>query len=262
MTRVAVTGAAGDVGREALAALDEHEVRALTHREHDDVDSELLELTDAATVRERLAGVDVVVHLAGNPDAGADWEAVRGPNVEGTYNVYEAAREHGIERVVFASSNHAVQMYEATDPERPWTVDDPDPIPADDPPRPDGPYGVSKVCGEAFGSYYADRYGIEVVNLRIGWLRTLEQLEDTQDDPGSAMARFSRAVWLSPRDCRHLVARSVAADLPENPLTVYGISENAERYFPLTPATCGLGYRPRDDSSEALDVDASADDVS
>ena len=60
-------------------------------------------------------------------------------------------------------------MYNAVSPDEPESlVESPDVIDPDDPPRPDSYYGVSKVAGEAFGSYYADRHAIEVVNLHIG----------------------------------------------------------------------------------------------
>ena len=71
--------------------------------------------------------------------------------------MFEAARRAGVPRVVFASSNHAVGFHPAVDP-----------VPDDLPPRPDTYYGVSKVAGEALGSLFHDRYGLDVVCLRIG----------------------------------------------------------------------------------------------
>jgi len=73
------------------------------------------------------------------------------------YNLYEAARRHGVRRIVFASSNHVTGFYrqdEVIDP----TV----------PPRPDGYYGLSKAYGELMGRMYWYKHGVENVNVRIG----------------------------------------------------------------------------------------------
>ncbi|PSQ13320.1 NAD(P)-dependent oxidoreductase, partial [Halobacteriales archaeon QS_8_69_73] len=119
MTRIAITGAGGNVGRELLDAFDESEVLAFTHSEHDDIDSDRLDVTDPDDVAEKLDNIDVVVHLAGasSPDAG--WATVSETNIQGTKHVLDAAVENDIDRVVFASSNHVVGRYnvDVDDPE-------------------------------------------------------------------------------------------------------------------------------------------------
>jgi L-arabinose 1-dehydrogenase [NAD(P)+] len=248
--RIAVTGAAGSVGRQALAALDDHDVTPLVHREHDDIDGTVVEIADRDAVREAVAGHDAVVHLAADPSPDAGWDAVLGANIDGTHSVYEAARRGGVDRVVFASTNHVANMRNVADPASPESLRaDAEPVRPEDPPRPDSFYAVSKVTGEALGSYYADRHGLVVVDLRIGWLLDREELRDRQE--GDA-ARYARAMWLSPRDCRQVVRRAVAADLPENPTTVNALSRNTERYLSITEAMRALGYEPRDDSAEVV----------
>jgi L-arabinose 1-dehydrogenase [NAD(P)+] len=249
---VAITGAAGNVGREALLALCGHDVTPITHHEHEELDGPTLDVTDADAFADALDGQDALVHLAGNPSPDAEWEGVFEPNVGGTYNAYEAARENDVERVVFASSNHAVQMYNVTDPTEPETMrEDARTVRPDDPTRPDSYYGVSKVAAEALGDFYADRHGIEVVNLRIGWLMDEDELRETQrEDPETA--RFARAMWLSPRDCREAIQSAVDADLPEASVTAHAVSRNDDRYMSLTETTRKLDYRPRDNSAEVL----------
>lgn len=250
MTRIAVTGAAGSVGREALRGLADHEVSPLTHREHDDIDGDVVEVTDPDSIGPALAGHDVVVHLAGNPSPGAEWDSVLEVNIDGTYNVYEAARRHDVRRVVFASTNHVSQMHGIGDPTRPETMaEDAPTVRPGDPTRPDSYYAVSKVSGEALGSYYADRHGIEVVDLRIGWLLTEAQLRERQDEDNPGVSRYARAMWLSPRDCRDVVEKAATADLTESPLTVNAVSRNSERYLSVTETMRELGYEPRDDSA-------------
>lgn len=255
MARIAVTGAAGSVGTEALAALDateHHEVTPVTHREREGIDSVVLDVEDADAVREALAGHDAVVHLAGDPSPEASWDSVLTVNIDGTRNVFEAAVANGLDRVVFASTNHVSQMYNIGDPAAPETLGpDARPVTVDDPPRPDSYYAVSKVAGEALGSYYADRHGLAVVNLRIGWLLTPAELRDLQAEPEDE-ARYARAMWLSPRDCRAAVRRSVDADLPSSPVTANVVSRNGERYLSLLEGMRALGYRPADDSADLL----------
>ncbi|WP_137283429.1 NAD-dependent epimerase/dehydratase family protein [Halorussus salinisoli] len=256
---VAITGAAGNVGRQALLALCGHEVTPITHHEHDELEGPTLDVTDRDAFADALVGQDVLVHLAGNPSPDAEWEGVFEPNVGGTYNAYEAARANGVDRVVFASSNHAVQMHNVADPAEPESMrEDAETVRPDDPTRPDSYYGVSKVAAEAIGDFYADCHGIEVVNLRIGWLMDEDELRETQDDAGGdgtgeARARFARAMWLSPGDCREAIESAVEADLPESSVTAHAVSRNDDRYLSLTETTRKLGYRPRDDSAEVLE---------
>lgn len=253
MVRIAVTGAAGGVGTETLAALDDHEVTPITHRERDGIDSEVLDVRDVAAVEAALSGQDVVVHLAANPSAHADWADVEDVNVSGTHNVYQAAVANNVDRVVFGSSTHVTHMHNMPDSTAVGeTAVDPAVVRADDPPRPSSPYGISKVTGEAMGSYYADRFDVEVVNLRIGYLQSEAELLAHQDDsPGRA--RQARALYLSHRDYRHAVRQAVTESLSENPLTIQLVSRNADRYHSITRAMRTLGYAPRDDSRAVLE---------
>lgn len=256
MTRIALTGAAGNVGREVLDAFDgDHELVPFSHSEEPDLESEPLDVTDPDDVREKLDNVDVVVHLAGASSPDADWEAVVETNVHGTKHVLDAAVENGIDRVVFASSNHAVGMYNAADPSDPesMTLDHARTVDGDAPARPDSYYGVSKVACEGLTKFYADRHGIEVVNLRIGWYMTASALRDqVGDDVAPGAERFARAIWLSPRDCRDVVRKAATADLPENPVTVNAVSRNDERFHAITETMRKLGYEPRDNAAETL----------
>lgn len=253
MVDIAVTGAAGNVGRVTVEALTgTHDVTQITHREHEDIESTVVDVADASALSDAVADHDVVVHLAADPDPAAAWNSVLETNIVGTYNLYEAARSGGVDRVLFASTNHVQQMYNVADTTQPEGVGpNPRTLGPEDPPRPDSYYAVSKVCGESLGSYYADRYGLEVVNLRIGWLLTESELRDLQTDE-ETRATYARAMWLSPRDCGQAMGQAVTTDLPETPLTVNLVSRNQERYLTLTKTMRSLGYEPRDDSSEVL----------
>jgi L-arabinose 1-dehydrogenase [NAD(P)+] len=254
MVRVAVSGAAGNIGSTAVEAFQngKYDVTPITHREHEGMDSVVLNVEDRDAFVEALAGHDAVVHLAGRADPTASWEDVLRTNIEGTYSAFEAALVNDLDRLVFASSNHFHGMINIDESDRPETLTaTPQAVYPDDPMRPDSYYGVSKVTGEALGSYYADRHGLEVVNLRIGWFLTEAELEERLSEPEN-VARFARAIWLSPRDCRHAVRRAVEASLPENPLSVNLTSDNERRYFSLARTISSLGYHPEDDSSSVV----------
>ncbi|WP_207587704.1 NAD-dependent epimerase/dehydratase family protein [Halomontanus rarus] len=252
---IAITGAAGRVGREAIEAFpDDHELTPFTHSEHEDLESEILEIEDRDAFREALEGQDVLIHLAANPSPEADWDDLSGPNVEGVYNAFEAARENDLRRVVYASSNHAVNMPNVASPIRPESTQGrPTAIRPSDRTRPDSYYGITKVFGEAVGSYYADRHGLEVVNLRIGWLLSEDELEEKIDERDGAGERYARAMWLSPEDCRRLINAAATEPLEGTFVTAHGVSDNSDRFLSLTETTLGIDYRPQDNSARVLD---------
>ncbi len=254
MTRIALTGAGGNVGREVLGAFDDdHDVVPVTHSEHDDIDSELLDVTDADEVVQKLDEFGVVIHLAGASSPDADWDTVAETNIQGTKHVLDAAVENDIDRVVLASSNHAVGRYNAAD-EGTETVagDDTEKVDGDAPTWPDSFYGVSKAACEDLGKFYASVHGIEVVNLRIGWFMSEEDLRESVEDAEADTIRFARATWLSPHDCRDVHRKAATADLPETPLTINAVSRNDNSFYSITETMLRIGYEPRDNAAEVL----------
>jgi uronate dehydrogenase len=182
------------------------------------------DLADLGQVRAMVRGIDAIVHLGGFSVEGP-WETILQANIVGTYNLYEAAREAGVERVVFASSNHAVGFYR-----RDHRIDHA--VPA----RPDTRYGASKAFGEAIGALYADKHGIRVFNIRIG---------NVADAP---IDRRRLAIWLSPADLLQLVR--IGIEHPDVRCeTVYGASDNARTWWDNARAHA-LGYRPQGRSED------------
>ncbi|WP_135302206.1 NAD-dependent epimerase/dehydratase family protein [Haloarcula amylovorans] len=250
---VAITGAAGAVGSVVRDVFDEGEQELFTHRVHPDLDSTVLDVTDESAFVAALSGADALLHLAWEPASEGGWTTGHGRNVRGTYNAFEAARRNGLDRLVFASTSHVVGMYNRDDPEEMESLSEElsAVVGPDDRLRPDSYYGVAKVTCEAMGSFYADRYGIDVVSLRIGWLMTEAELRETRSGP-EARHRFARAMWLSPRDCRAVVEAAVRHPISTSPLIVNAISRNGDRYLTLADTIVSLDYRPRDDAVEVL----------
>jgi nucleoside-diphosphate-sugar epimerase len=236
---VLVTGAEGTIGsalRDELA--DRYELVPLTLTPQD-FPSQVGDIAVLEAIEPAFAGIDAVVHLAASAAAESPWEDVLHNNIVGAYNVFEAARRAGVERVVFASSTHAVAMYEVDGAPEIYQPDDERVYDHRVDIRPDSLYGASKAFGEALGRYYAERHGLRVFCLRIGWVTA-----DEEPIFRGEVAERGRTLWLSQRDCAELVARCLESDARW--ALVYGLSDNARRFWDLSHTRELLGYEPRD----------------
>jgi NAD+ dependent glucose-6-phosphate dehydrogenase len=246
--RIAVTGAAGTIGSRLCEDLSrDHDVVRI-----DIVGSSPVDVTKLDQFEGALQGCDALVHLAGVVKVKASWEETR-ENLEGTYNAFEAARRAGCMRVIFASSNHAVGMYEVDLAPSLYRSASGTLLTNTTPVRPDGLYGVWKCFGENVGRYYCDEYGMKVACLRIGAVRK----EDTPD-PGDVKNEATwldisdedkrlrlRAIWMSQRDLAALVRAILEND--EVPFgIVYGVSDNATRFYDLEAGRSLYGFWPAD----------------
>jgi uronate dehydrogenase len=228
--RVLLTGAAGGLGRELRSRLRKRctllRVSDVAAMDPAQAGEEVVEakLEDRAAVHKLLAGIDAVVHMGGISTE-QPFDDIVQANIVGVYNVYEAARKHGVKRIVFASSNHVTGYYrqdEVIDPSMPV--------------RPDGYYGISKAFGESLSRFYFDRYGIETVCVRIG-----SSFPEPRD-------RRMLATWLSYDDLERLVVASLTTPVAGHTI-VYGMSDNATTWWDNTSAR-HLGYRPQDSSEK------------
>ena len=233
---VLLTGAAGGLGtlmRNLLPAFG-YELRLLDVRPIEgDPDAVTADLADKKAVREAVRGVDAIIHLAGI-SLEAPFEKILAANIEGTYNLYEAAREEGVGRIVFASSNHAVGFTQRPQGDTP--LDPSRLIPIDTPRRPDTFYGLSKSFGEDLAQLYWDKHGLETVSVRIG---------SCFPEPTSVRML---SIWMSPADGARLFHAALTAENVGHTV-VYGSSANTRLWWDLSTARA-LGYEPQDDSEE------------
>jgi uronate dehydrogenase len=226
--RVLLTGAAGRIATAVRPLLRElaGEV-VLTDRAAPDALAPgerfvAADLADPAPWGALAAGCEAILHLGAVADE-APFEVLAGPNLHGPFHVYDAARRAGVRRVVVASSGRATGFYRAG--ER---------LDGEATPRPDGLYGATKAFSEALGRMYADKFGLEVVALRIG---TFEERPTTWRD---------LSTWLSPGDAGRLVRAALTAPV-DGFLAVYGVSANTRAWWDLPPQ---LGYEPVDDAED------------
>ncbi|HEY2617588.1 MAG TPA: NAD(P)-dependent oxidoreductase [Acetobacteraceae bacterium] len=228
--RVLITGAAGAIGtalRNGLRA-EWHHLRLTDHKAIIDPSPNeeciVADIADRAAIERMMQGVAAVVHLAG---VGGDYtlEDLFRVNARGVFDVFEAARLAGVQRIVYASSNHAFGCYPIT--ER---------VSSALPPRPDSLYGTFKAWGETMLRCYFDRHAIRSVSLRIGTYRTLP------------IDQRSLATWLSPGDVARLVDASLRHPDP-GCLVVNGYSANT-RIKTFDPNWEFLGYRPQDNAED------------
>ena len=243
MKTVLITGATGDVGTHLSRELaGKYKLRLSDKRAlkppkgQNFLKADISKMADAMRITK---GVDAIVHLGGYSVEGP-WEGILQANIIGCYNVFEAARRNKVKRILFATSNHAVGFYRRDQP-----IDHRVYI------KPDSRYGVSKVFGEALGSLYADKYGMEIFMMRIG---------NVNPKP---IDKRRLSIWFSPRDLAQLVA--IGIDHPDIRFEiVYGISRNKRAWYDNSNAF-RLGYKPQDDSEvfaqEILQKEKPSDDA-
>ena len=153
------------------------------------------DLRDFDAVQKAVDGVDAVVHLGAIPAK--------------------------VQRIVYASSNHASGMNDVGVP-----------LDGSERARPDGLYGASKAYGEALGSMFVDRFGLSIVCLRIGSFRPT---------PGE---KRELSTWISHADGIRLIQAALTAD-DVGFAIVYGASANTRRWWPPDDK---IGFIPQDDA--------------
>ena len=227
--RLLLTGAAGGLGKVLRETLRPYaKVIRLSDiagmepaaGEHEEVVQ--CNLADKAAVHALCEGVDAIAHFGG-VSVERPFEEILEANIKGVFHIYEAARKHGIKRVIFASSNHVIGFYKQTEK-----------IDASVARRPDSYYGLSKSYGEDMASFYFDRYGIDTVSVRIG---------SSFPEP---LNRRMMATYLSYRDLTQLLERSLFTPNVGHTV-VYGASANRDVWWDNHMAA-HLGFEPKDSS--------------
>jgi nucleoside-diphosphate-sugar epimerase len=246
MATVLITGAAGLIGSILREGLDDgHSLRGLDRRRARPSGVRRGDVTRPRTIERAFEGVDAVVDLAGRRSVDMGWDHVLADG-RGRINVLEAARRHGVGRYVFASSNHVTGVFESEPPYSQIVAGayegvDSRAIPLIGPSaplRPDGPYAVGKIFGEALSRFYAERHGLSCLCLRIG--SVLPSNRPTQPRHFATLLTHADLVRLV--DC----AVRAPADLRFG--VYYGVSANTWRFWDIANARDEIGFEPQDDA--------------
>ena len=287
---VLVTGPFGEAGEAIinhLADREEYEFTYLNRSDHPDYETHVADVADYEAIRPAFDGQDAVIHLAAQSDAGANFDGIIEPNIIGTYNVLEAMRDAEVPKLIFASSQRVMGLYEEDHAPELYEEEYPSEfdrfrLTHETLPKPDGYYGASKMFGEHMCRIYARRDGApeQVYSLRISSVRTkkydhpygdaergVDRGEEhvveegevwDQSQTGSwergseeykRMVNRMKASWTSQRDFAHMLD----CCLRDNSVTYdafYAVSGNAARWFDIEHAQAVLGYSPQDDASE------------
>lgn len=176
---------------------------------------------------------DTVIHLAANPNELATWEELERPNLDAMANVFGACIMTGVERVIFASSNHVMGGYRELGDM---------PITTDLPPRPGNAYGASKLMGERLGKSLADSTQTTFIALRLGWCQNGRNRPDTLPDD------WARSLWLSNGDMVRLFTAAVETDLDPIYYVLNGLSNNRGSRWDIMVTERTLGFVAEDDA--------------
>ncbi len=227
--RVLLTGAAGGLGKVLRKSLRPYakvlrlsDISEMAPAADASEEVQICDLSDKQAVHQLVEGVDAILHFGG-VSVERPFEEILGANISGVFHIYEAARRHGVKRIIFASSNHVIGFYKQDE-----TID------AHSPRRPDSYYGLSKSYGEDMATFYFDRYGIETVSIRIG-----SSFPEPQN-------RRMMSTWLSFDDLTQLIERSLFTPNVGHTV-VYGMSDNRDVWWDNRFAA-HLGYTAKDSS--------------
>jgi len=227
--RLLLTGAAGGLGKVLRESLKPYanvlrlsDIAPMAPAVDSREETIICDLADKQAVHQLVEGVDAILHFGG-VSVERPFEEILGPNISGVFHIYEAARQHGVKRVIFASSNHVIGFYKQDQR-----------IDTHSPRRPDSYYGLSKSYGEDMATFYFDRYGIETVSIRIG-----SSFPEPQN-------RRMMSTWLSFADLTHLLERSLYTPNVGHTV-VYGASNNLNVWWDNRFAA-HLGFEPKDTS--------------
>lgn len=240
---ILVTGSSGRIGRAVVQELQTrgHELRGFDRVATPGLADMIVgTLTSEADIARAMRGVHTLIHLAATPDD-ADFLAEIVPNnIIGVYHIFEEAQKAGVKRLIAASSGQVVWYQRMKGPL---------PIGVDVQPTPRYWYAAAKMFLEAAGRSFAERFGIEVIAVRLGWCpRTPEQVEEIRAE------EWAQDVYLSPKDAGRFFACAAEATLSERFNVVYATSKPKRLMYDLETTKKLLGFEPRESWPDGIEV--------
>ena len=246
--RVLVTGMSGLIGGLVRKELEsDYELSALNRSDVPGVPTTQASVSDLDGIRPAFDGIDKVVHLAAIAHGHPGWDELLKFNVIGTYNVFEAAQQAGVKRIVSASSGAAISGCEREEPYAALASGRFDDVPGTwdmithrSLTRPSGLYGCTKVWGEALARYFTDTTEMSILSLRIGAVTHENRPTSTRHVP----------VWCSHRDIARMVKHALEAPEEVKFDIFFVISNNRWGYRDMAHAKEVLGFEPEDSADD------------
>lgn len=235
--RILITGPGGRVGTQIVPLLREHFALRLFDAQplpaRDDDETIVGDIQDFAALRRACDGVHALLHLAAISDE-ADFHSQLLPvNLAGTYNAFEAARQSGVKKVLFASTGQTILNYGKETH-----------VTTDMPVRPSTVYACTKIFGEALARQYSEAHGMAIICIRLCYFRAY-------DDPLLRIPNHEvQYDWCSPRDLTQLIVKSLHSNLRFG--IFFGISNNSKRCWDISNAKQLVGFEPRDNAADFL----------
>lgn len=225
--RILLTGAAGGLGKILRPRLKQYaELIRLSDinpiEETADYNEEIIycDLADKQAVLDLVDGVDAIIHFGG-VSTEYSFEDILGPNICGTYHIYEAARKHSVRRIIFASSNHVVGFHQRSEI-----------LETDCTRKPDSYYGLSKSYGEDLATFYWHRHGIETVSIRIG---------SAFPEPRN---QRMLSTWLHYDDLEQLIYKGLTVPNVKHSV-IFGASDNSKTWWSNNRLSADLDFQPQ-----------------
>jgi len=190
------------------------------------------DLSNIDSLKKAFERVDVVLNLAANSNPMEEnFDNLLGPNLVGTYNLFEAARIAKVKRVITASSVHAIKGYHEDKIVKEF-----------DSPRPENLYGATKAFVEAMCHVYYKKYNLSCIAIRIGAYVSDDLLEKV------CFTRDNYDYVISQRDMAQLFHKSIIAPMTLKYAILSGSSDNKKKRLDLEATKKIIGYAPEDDS--------------
>ena len=235
--KVLLTGAGGRIGTAFRAFVGDRYDLRLVDRDASKIGNaagyETIEANtaDLQVCQELCKGMDTIVHLAADPSPRAGfYESLLDNNFKSTYNIFQAAKDQGCRRVIFASSIQVIEGYPLDTQARP-----------ESPVRPMNMYAVSKAYGEATAHYFAYAEGLSSIAIRVGGYEGNRDIKRGEADGRTLSA------WVSKRDLSHLIERCIEVEHLQFAI-VQAVSDNRFKRMDITSTRELVGYAPVDDS--------------
>jgi nucleoside-diphosphate-sugar epimerase len=233
--RILITGPGGRVGTHIVPLMREHFALRLLDLKplKAERDDELLQgdIRNSELLKRACQGASAMIHLAAIPDEDEFYGKLLPFNLEGVYTAFEAARQAGVKKVIFASTGQTVLFYPKGDwvtpemPARPWTV-----------------YACTKMFGEALARHYSDKHGMDMIVIRICFFQPY-------DSPLLRQEGDVQREWCSPRDLTQLLVKCIRAQNVRFAI-FFGVSNNTGRFWDIGNARELVGYEPQDNAAD------------